>query len=164
MSGKSIVRAGTVVLSTVLVLLVLSVAVLPSATMAATHPKTVRGYVYDQDGRKVENAQVTVTMKDGETIVSTKTDASDSAGFYTCNFAMTDWSVGNKIVVTATYNTLQATNTTTVLCNDEFVQYENVTFPYEIPELGKGLTGILITALIVGAVAIAVLVLMRRKA
>ena len=132
--------------------------------MAASHPKTVRGYVYDIDGRKVADAQVTVTMKDGETTVSTKSDASDSNGFYTCNFAMTEWNIGNKIVVTATYKSLQATNSTEVFCNDEFLQYENVTFPYEIPELGNGYMGILITGLILGAVAVAVLVLMRRKA
>ena len=144
--------------------MVLSVAVLPATTMAASHPKTVRGYVYDQSGRKVANADVTVTMKDGGTTVSTKTDASDSNGFYTCNFNSPEWNVGNQIVVTATYQSLQATNSTTVYCDDSFLQYENVTFPYEIPELGNGLMGILITGLILGAVAVTVLVLWRRKA
>lgn len=166
LSGKSIFRSGTVVLSALIVVLVLAMALLPAATMAATHPKTVWGYVYDQDGRKVADAQVTVTMKNVSTnaTVSTKTDTSDSVGFYSCNFGLADWNIGDKIVVTATYKSLQATNSTVVLCNNEFFQWENVTFPYEIPELGNGLIGILVTGLILGAVAVAVLVFWRRKA
>lgn len=163
MSAKVFVRPGVVVLSAALVLIVLAAAVLPVATQAATHPKQVRGYVYDQDGRKVANAQVTVTMKDGVTQVSAKTDTSDSAGYFACDFGLTEWNIGNQIVVTATFSSLQATNSTEVYCDDAFLQWENITFPYEIPELGNGFTGILITGLLLGGIAIAALVLIRRK-
>ncbi len=160
----SFVRASTAVLSVTLVLVVIAVAVLPASTSAGPHPKQIRGYVYDQDGRKVADAQVTVTMKDGENTVSTKTDTSDGVGYFTCDFGATEWNNGNRIVVTAIYKSLEATNTTILLCNDAFYQYENVTFPYEIPELGNGYTGILVTGLILGAVAVAALVFLRRKA
>jgi hypothetical protein len=163
MSAKAILRPGVVVLSAVLVLVMLAVAVIPSATMAATHPKLVIGYVYDQSGRKVPDAQVTVTMMNGGTQVSAKTDTSDSKGYFSCNFGMTEWNIGNKIVVTAIYNSLEATNSTTVLCNDEFQQWENITFPYEIPELGNGIAGFLATGLLIGAMAVAFLVFVRKK-
>jgi hypothetical protein len=164
MSAKAFVRPGVVVLSAALVVIVvLAMAIVPAATQAATHPKQVRGYVYDQDGSKVPGAQVTVTMKDGETTVSAKTDTSDSVGYFSCDFAMAEWNIGNRILVTATYNSLQATNSTVLLCDDAFFQWENITFPYEIPELGSGYVGILIAGLLVGAVAVAALVFMRRK-
>ncbi len=162
MSRRSIVRQCAVV-SAVLVILMVAAAVIPAATQAGTHPKQVRGYVYDIEGRKVADAQVTVTMKDGETQVSVKTKTSNSAGYFACDFANAEWNIGNRIFVTATYNSLQATNTTTVLCTDAFFQWENITFAYEIPELGNGFTGILITGLVLGAVAVAALVFMRRK-
>ena len=163
MSAKWFVRPGVVVLSAALVLLVLAMAVLPAATQAASHPKQVRGYVYDQDGRKVAGAQVTVTMKNGTTTVSAKTDTSDSVGYFSCDFASSEWNITDRILVTATYKSLQATNSTIVLCDNAFFQWENITFPYEIPELGSGYVGILIAGLLVGAVAVAALVLMRRK-
>lgn len=163
MFGKAIFRPGVVAVSVVLVVLVVSLAVVPASTQAATHSKWVRGYVYDQDGRKVPNAQVTVTMMNGPTQVSAKTDTSDSSGYFNTIFESTEWNIGNKIVVSAIYNSLEATNTTTLLCDDEFMQYENVTFPYEIPELGNGIAGFLVTGLLVGAIAVALLVFVRRK-
>ncbi len=164
MFAKAIVRPGVLVLSVALVVFVLAAAVLPSASLAASHPKQVRGYVYDQDGRKVADAQVTVKMMDGETQVSVKTDTSDSVGYFACDFVEADWNIGNRILVTATYKSLQATNTTVLLCNDAFYQWENITFPYEIPELGNGFVGILVTGLVLGAVAVVALVFMRRRA
>ena len=161
--SKAIPRSASVVLSAALVLLVLAVAFVPAATEAGSHPKQVRGYVYDQTGRKVADAQVTVTMKDGETQISAKTDTSDSTGYFSCSFGTTEWYIGNRIVVTATYQSLQATNSTEVYCDDAFFQWENVTFPYEIPEFGGGFVGLLITGLLLGAVAVGALVFVRRK-
>ena len=164
MNGDRILSPGVIVVSAALVFLMLAVATLPSGIMAADHPKTVRGYVYDQDGRKVVNAHVTVTMMDGETQISAKTEDSDSNGYFSCNFDNSDWYIGNTIVVSATYGALQATNETPIVADDEFVQWENVTFPYEIPELGNGLFGFLVAGLLLGAISVAALVLIRRKA
>ena len=165
MSAKAIVRPSAVFLSAALLLVALAVALSPGATLAGDHPKQVVGYVYDIDGRKLANAEVTVRMMDGTTQISVKTDTSDSVGYFSCNFETSEWFDGNKIEVTATYNSLQAENTTLppVLCNGDFFQWENVTFLYEIPELGKGISGILITGLVLGAVAVAALVLVRKK-
>ncbi len=163
MSRKILLRASTTVASTILILMVLAVAFLPSTSIAASHSKIVRGYVHDQSARIVADAEVTVTMKNGATTVTTKTDTSDSTGFYSTTFLQNEWEIGYEIVVTAIYKSLETSNDEPVFCNDAFVQYVNITFPYEIPELGNGFLGVLVTGLILGAVAVVALVVMRKK-
>jgi|GEM_PF-1313876 len=162
--SRSALRPVVIVASVTFAVLMVTVAVVPSATRAADYSKSVRGYVYDIDGRKVAGADVTIAMMNGGVQVSSHTETSNSLGYYNIVFEPTEWNPGYRILVTAIYNSLEASNATVVLClNNPFPQWENVTFEYEIPELGSGYGGILVTGLLVGAMAVAFLVFVRKK-
>lgn len=161
-------RSSVVVLSAALMVLVLAVAIVPRSSVAADdHPMQIKGYVYDNAGHKVANADVTVTIYSGATPGAFGTDTSDSVGYFTVDFAKGQWATGDKVLITAEYKSLQASNGTdatpvVILNGNNFFAWKNVTFPYEISQLGN-MTGLLVTAGLVGVVA-AVAVVWRRKA
>ena len=120
--------------STVLIVVfILSIGMLlmPAVVDAAAGPKNVRGYVWDNAGRPIEGASVSVTVKTSADVPTTNSTTTNSAGFYSVSFGPSYWDVGKKINVTATYNANQQTNSTTAI--DYPVQFVNVTFPFEIP-------------------------------
>jgi hypothetical protein len=159
-------RSAIVVLSVVLTVLVLAVAFLPRPSAAADdHPLLVNGYIYDNAGHKIANADVVVTMYNGATPGVSKTDTSSSSplGYFSVNFGVGDWATGNTIWVVAQYQGgTQAVNHTVTANGIYMFQWENATIPYEIPQFGNT-TGLLLTVGLVGVVA-AVAVVWRRSA
>ena len=148
-------RSAVVVLSVVLTVLVLAVAILPSASVAAdTHPMNVRGYVYNNVGHKVANADVTVTMYNVTPGVSkTDTTSSSPLGYFSVDFEIGEWATGETILVVVVYQgVLQGYNDTAVANGINMYTWENFTSPYEISQLGNT-TGLLLTAGLVGVVA-----------
>jgi hypothetical protein len=157
-------RSAIVVMSTVLTVLVLAVAILPRSTSAADdHPMNVRGYVYNNSGHKVPNADVTVTMYNGATPGTSKNDISNSLGYFSVDFDPGQWATGNTVRVDVVYNSVpQGYNDTAVVNGVYMWTWENFTSPYEIPQLGNNTTGLLVTAGLVGIVAVVALVWIRK--
>lgn len=158
MSRKLVPAVISFVSIVALSVLAFSVAV-PANCAAADSPVFVRGYIYDSEGRLVEGASVTVSMKDGETVISTKTDNSDSSGFYSTTFLAVEWDVGNTVYVIAEFSGNQQPNWTVAIDTEEI--YVDVHFTFEIPEFGFD-AGLLVAGLGIGAVAVGALV-WRRK-
>jgi hypothetical protein len=155
-------RSAVVVLSVVLTVLVLAVAILPSASVADdNHTMQVRGYVYDDHGNKIANADVTVTMYNGliPGVSKAATSSASPIGYFSVNFASGEWATGNTILVVAQHQGgLQGSNDTAPAVDGaNFYEWENVTLPYEIPQFGNT-TGLLVTAGLVGVVASVALV------
>lgn len=151
-----IIAAGSAAL---IFVLVFAFAVPMNASAEGPNPLTVRGIIYDSVGRTVENADVTVTMYNGAAPVSTHTDVSDSIGFYSTSFLVTEWEVGYNVVVVAVYEG-SPEDATSVAPNANTLDVD-VHFTFEIPEFGSG-WGLLVSGLTVGAVAV-VAVVWRRK-
>ena len=132
-----------------------------SIASADLGPKVVRGYIRDNAGNDLQGASVTINIRNISTnaLVATLSDPStDEDGFYSVSFGppSLNWAPNYKIEVIATYNSAQETNITNAL-NNVPVQWVNVTYPYEIPELGSWL-GFAIAGCALGAVAVVILV------
>jgi hypothetical protein len=158
-------RSAVVVLSVVLTVLVLAVAILPRPSAASdNHPMNVRGYVYNNVGLKIANADVTVTMYNVTPGVSkTDTTSSSPLGYFSVDFAIGEWATGETILVVVEYQGVpQGYNDTAVANGIYMYTWENFTSPYEISQLGNS-TGLLLTAGLVGVIA-AVAVVWIRKA
>jgi len=160
-------RSAIVVLSAVLGFLFLAAAVIPSLSVADdNHTMNVRGYVFDIEGRKIANADVTVTMYNGLIAGVSKTDTSDASplGYFSVNFNSGEWATGNTVQVVASYQGgTQGVNQTRTVNGVDFFEWENVTIPYEIPQFGNDTTGLLLTAGLIGVVATVVLVWRRKE-
>ena len=147
-------------------LLVLAMFMVPVTTQAATHTKDVRGYVYDADYRKIGGADVTVRMLDSDLnqrSIHNELSSSEPStkGYYNLQFENAEWEITDTIQVIATYNSQQTDPNTTVATN-AFFQWLNATaFEFEIPQFGSTF-GLLLTAGIIGVVAVTVLVWRRR--
>jgi hypothetical protein len=129
----------------------------------------VRGYVYDDHGNNVAGANVTVTMFAGATegVSKTATSSPSPKGYFSANFPSGEWATGDKIRITAEYKGLQALNGTdtppvVIVDGNNFYTWKNVTFPYEIPQFGN-MTGLLVSAGLVGMVASVALVWRRKS-
>jgi hypothetical protein len=148
-------RSTAVVLSVVLTVLVLAVAILPRPSAADDgHPMNVRGYVYNNMGLKIANADVTVTMYNVTPGVSkTDTTSSSPLGYFSVDFDIGEWATGETILVVVVYQgVLQGYNDTAVANGINMYTWENFTSPYEISQLGNT-TGLLMTAGLVGVIA-----------
>jgi len=153
--GSMTIAAGSAAL---IFVLVFAFAV-PMNASAGPNPLIVRGVIYDSVGSTVEGAEVTVTMYNGATPVSTHTDVSDSVGFYSTSFLVAEWEVGYNVVVVAVYEG-SPEDATAVAPNANTLDVD-VHFTFEIPEFGSG-WGLLVSGLTVGTVAV-VAVVWRRK-
>ena len=142
-------RMITGIFSVVFCILLSFIVISPSIVTAADHPKTVRGYIWDNVGNELEGASVTINIKDGETVVSTDSDTADSDGFYSVVFFSPEWDIGNTIEVIANYLSTEEINSTTA--DDSVVQYVNVSYSFEIPEFGS-MAGFLASAGVIGIV------------
>ena len=135
-----------------LLLLGFALVMIPSESKGASHTKDIRGYVYDAQYRKVEGALVSVTIERAGNPV-TRSGLTNADGYFNIQFSNTEWSPGRTVTVVATYNSEQTVNSTLVTDNSYF-QWENATaFSFEIPQFGNAV-GLLVTAGIVGVVAI----------
>jgi len=142
------------------VLIVLALAAVPVNSAAdAPRPLAVQGTIYDSEGNKIPDIPVTVNMKDGATVVTTKLYTSGSLGQYSVVFLVTEWEVGYTIEVIATGPSGQAIETETA--SDIVLITIDVQFLYEIPEFGFD-AGVLVAGGAVGLIAVVMLV-PRRK-
>lgn len=160
MSGniRPLMRVVSAVALSVIVLAAMAMAVGKSS--AEVFPKEVRGFVWDSEGRAVEGADVVVTVKDGETERVSYSETTSSIGFYSLTVAPDKWDEGNTIEVVAEFNGKERPNSTVATLSP--LQWVNVTFTFEIPEFG-GMTGLLVTGGLLGAVAVVALVYFRKR-
>ena len=159
-------RSAVIVLSVVLTALVLAAAILPRPSAAADdHPMNVRGYVYNNAGLKIANADVTVTINNTVLPGVSKTDTTSSTplGYFSVDFAVGEWATGNTVWVSVVYQGVpQGDNHTAIADGTYMYTWENFTSIYEIPQFGNT-PGLLLTAGLVGVIA-AVAVVWIRKA
>lgn len=127
----------------------------PASADVAT--KIIDGHVYDSSGDPQPGAQVSVSTYNGLTWVNTQTTTTDGAGFYTITIAPGDWNVGYRIVVDATYNSDQVSET--VIADASFGQTVNLQFSLGIPQFGT-LVGLFAAGAVVAGVAV---VFLRKK-
>lgn len=71
-----------IIVSPILIL----ISILFCANFAQAAQKDVIGYVRDCEGNPIEDAQVTVNIKNGQHVLSTETDATDATGYYSLFF------------------------------------------------------------------------------
>ena len=143
------------VLVSVFSVVALAVAV-PGNSAAGPNPLVVSGTVYDSAGNEVEGIPVTVNMKDGETVVTTKSESSDASGGYSVLFDVGEWEVGYTIQVIGTGpSPPQAVNST--IAQSAFFVTIDLHFSYAIPEFGFD-GGVLLAGGAVGFIAVAMLV------
>jgi len=140
---------------------VAAIMIAPAIVSGASGPKQVRGYIWDNTGRDLEGADVTVNIRYPDTSLrSTLSDTSDANGYYSVTFGPSDWDIGNTIEVISTYDSNQETNSTSANANP--FQWVNITYPFGIPEFGSTL-GILVAGGFLGAVSIAMLSRKKRQ-
>lgn len=101
-----------------------------TVTLAETGPKIISGHVYDSLGQPVQGALVTVTIA-----TYSHSFTSGSTGYYMVTFLPSEWTRGDTIEVTATYESLIQTNTTTADLSG--MQTVDINFLEEIPEVGQ---------------------------
>ncbi len=103
------------------------------ATILATGPKPVSGYVYMADGTTpAVGATVIVTVWNLTSLRSTLTETTDSTGFYMVTFAPNEWDVGNLIVAGATLGS--DFGESNAVADNSAAQYVNVVLGTAIPE------------------------------
>lgn len=146
--GSMIIAAGSAAL---IFVLVFAFAVPMNASADGPNPLIVRGVIYDSVGSTVDGVEVTVTMYNGVAPVSTHTDVSDSVGFYSTSFLVTEWEVGYIVVAVAVYEG-SPEDATAIAPNANTLDVD-VHFTFEIPEFGSE-WGLLASGLTVGAVAV----------
>ena len=132
----------------------LSMAISTNVSAAESHGTWVRGFVYDNKANIVPGAVVTVTIDGNPHSYTT-----DSVGFYNTVFADSEWTVGHDIDIVAIKDTLQTTWSNVTI--DSQFQWNNFTFPYEIPEHGSPL-GLAVAGVFVGIVAVVALTYSRK--
>ena len=159
---SDIVKIGTkcAIASVTIVLALLALALLSTTNAtAASHPTTVAGTVRDSAGTPAPDVSVTVNMKDGETVMSTKSETTDNDGGYSVIFLEAEWEIGYTIQVIATFHGKQESNSTTA--TDIMYHTVDVKFNFEIPDFGTEV-GLVVAGGAIGLVAVAV-ILRKRK-
>lgn len=155
MSRTYVSSVVALVLVSVFSVMVLSVVVPGESAADAPNPIAVYGTVYDNAGNKVEGIPVAVNMKDGDTVVTTKTDTSDGDGVYSVLFMPSEWEIGYTIQVIGTGPSGEAVNSTVAPATGPV--YIDLHFSYAIPEFGFD-AGVLLAGGAVGLIAVAVMV------
>jgi hypothetical protein len=159
MSSKvlSVKRILPIALAICVVLVAVALFVPQTASAGATHDKIVNGYVEDNAGNPYPGVTVAVTI-DG----NTKSELTNSLGYYDLLFLSAEWTVTSTISVVAQYQS-GSPQSTSVAADDSVAQtMTTLIFPYEIPEMGSSL-GLIAAGILVGAVAIVVVTFVRRK-
>jgi hypothetical protein len=133
------------------VLLAFLAMVIPRGVSANAGPYVVDGTVTDSAGRPIVGADVTVVMKNGLTTVDTQTTTTDGDGFYTVDVGHDQWVPGFDVISTATFNSVQVSDNTTVGV-DPFATID-LQYPFEIPQFGS-ILGFVAAAALLGVVAV----------
>ena len=159
---SSVVKIGMkcAIASSTIVLALLALALLSTTNAtAASHPTTVAGTIRDSADTPCPDVSVTVNMKDGETVMSTKSETTNEQGEYSVLFLAAEWEIGYTIQVIATWSSQQESNSTTAI--DSFTHVVDVKFTFEIPDFGTEV-GLIVAGGAIGLVAAAV-ILRKRK-
>jgi len=137
------------------VLIACLMTIMPRSVSASSGLVIVDGTVTDSAGRPIAGASVTVVMMNGTTPVDTQTTTTDSAGFYTLTVSsgFANRGPGFTINSTATFNSVQIHDTTTIPDEDFPRVTINLQFLFEIPQFGS-ILGFAATAGLVGVVAV----------
>jgi hypothetical protein len=156
-------RGRSITVATLLVIgVVLSVPLyleLTHVADAATQPKIVWGYVYDEAGQPLAGATVTVTMKygTGTTRSEITADPTESDGYYMVTFETNQWEEGDTIEVSAMKSGGEvATNSTGATPANAGDQQIDIHFSeIVIPEFGNALAvvpafGAIVVFLLIG--------------
>jgi len=126
---------------------------------AATQPKIVWGYIYDEADQLLAGATVTVTMKygTGTTRSEITADPTESDGYYMVTFETNQWEEGDTIEVSAMKSGGEvATNSTEATPADAGDQQIDIHFSeIVIPEFGSALLvvpilGLMAVCLLIG--------------
>jgi len=147
--------ARAVALLLVAAVLATSLSALPGKVSANAGPFILDGTVTDDVGRKIAGVPIVAVMRDGATVVDTQSGTTDDGGFYTITLGTDKWQPGFTVTATATWNSVQVSDTVTVGA-DPFATID-LQFPFEIPQFGS-LLGFVVAAGLVGAVAAVFLV------
>ena len=159
---SDIVKIGTkcAVASFAIVLALLALALFSTTNAtAASHATSVVGTVRDSAGTPAPDVSVTVNMKDGETVISTKSESTDGNGEYSVLFLAAEWEIGYTIQVIATFHAQQESNSTTAI--DAMIHVVDVKFNFEIPDFGTEV-GLIVAGGAIGLVAVAVIIRKRK--
>jgi hypothetical protein len=150
-------------MTAVLALAMVGMVLLAHTSSASIYPVVVRGYVWDNKGNTVPDTPITINIlyQSNGSVRSTWTTTTSSIGFYSKSIDPSGWDIGDTIQVIATHGADQRSNST--VATDAAIQYVNVTFPYEIPEFGPGLIGLLAAGGAVAAVGVALTIYLKRK-
>jgi len=152
-------RCLSLALMVVFVSLFLMLSVPRSVTATGTGPLSIYGYVLDVGGNPVSGASVTVLIVE-TSATRTDPDGSASNGAYQIDpeFDAVDYSIGNTIRVTAVSSLGTKVNETLVTSGMDAVGLGHVDVKYDtaIPEFGS-MYGVLISAFVMGVVAVVVL-------
>ncbi|MCJ7607261.1 MAG: hypothetical protein MUO94_05405 [Thermoplasmata archaeon] len=156
-------RSATVMLGmTVTILLAASMLTIQNASAdGPIATMDVKGYIYDEFLDVVADADVTVTTKDGETVMATYGTVSGAEGYYQVTFGSSEYDFGCTIEVTATDGVLEKENTT-VAAVSALWNWVNVTLSIEIPEFG-GAYGLSMVFAVSGVMAVFVVMGRRRR-
>lgn len=136
-----------------------------SPASAGTGPLIVWGFVYDEEGSRLQGAYVDVYVLDKDTN-AVKTELTGlpyptgSDGAYTATFAPEDWVAGDKVKAIATFGTQSVSNQVTVV--EEGPLQVDLDFRTAIPQFGSML-GFLVAAGVVCIVGIAFVSLRRKR-
>jgi hypothetical protein len=124
---------------------------------AASWPKDVSGYVYDDSDDLVVGADIDVEIWNGGTLRYTYPldVTTDDEGFYAVSIGSENWDVGNTIRVNATEGSFRGTNST--VADSGPAQTIDVHFTEVIPEFGS------VLVVVVSMVALIVLMSARKK-
>jgi hypothetical protein len=126
---------------------------------AASQPKIVWGYVYDEGDQPLAGATVTVTMKYGAGITRSEltADPTEPDGYYIVTFDATQWEEGDTVEVSAMKSGGEvATNSTQATPAGAGDQQIDVHFSeIVIPEFGNALLvvpilGLMVVCLLIG--------------
>jgi parallel beta-helix repeat protein len=119
--------------------------------------KMIKGQVRDEMDTPIPGAQVSVTIKNGEVVIVTKTTTTDANGYYVVTFDQDEWGIGYTIDVTAEHGEVQWTET--IEADGSTAQTVDIQFPFAIAQFGNWL-GFLLAGALVGVFA---MIFLKRK-
>ncbi len=156
MSGYKIaLNRGKVLIGLAFLLLAICVPILlaTESVSAAGGPKSIWGYVYDENGVPADGATVTVSVWNNANVETSGIDVTHDGGFYEVIFNDGSvWDIGKQVRAIADDGVSQSPPSTDTLVAGPDQQVD-VHYPTAIPQFGSAI-GLAFSAGIVGVVAV----------